>query len=538
MSTLELHGLTRRYGALTALHDLTLTVEAGARHALIGTNGAGKTTVVNLIAGTVRPTGGRIVLDGRTITHTGVTARARLGIGRTWQHPAVLRPLTAAENVALALTPTILPGSAGKRGLPGWPRPFGQGSSPTRPWLAAGRRRRQLLRDRIAVALDRVGLLADADRPAGELSYGRQRFLEIGIVLAANPRLLLLDEPSAGLDPHDVDRLADLISTLPEQVTVLLIDHRLDLVWHVAATVTALDQGRHLTTGTPAQVRADEAVQRAYLTGGTTPPPPRTACPGRTAAPARLLHVNGLHAVYDGAPVLRGIDLHVDAGEAVAILGRNGAGKSTLLSAIAGLHPSVTARSVFLDGVAVPADPHRAAALSIGIVPQTRRLFTGLTVQDHLRAAAAVARPPGTLPRWTVGDVLTRFPRLRDRLRHQPAELSGGEQQMLALARALLTNPRLLLLDEPSEGLAPAIVAELTATVGALAEAGMGVLLAEQHLHLVAQVADRIVVLDHGRAALSVTAAERDEPHLRERLAALAGLAPHTPAQQQDGDGR
>ncbi|MEV6927451.1 ATP-binding cassette domain-containing protein [Dactylosporangium sp. NPDC051485] len=510
MSMLELHGVTRRYGGLTALSDLTLTIPTGYRHALIGTNGAGKTTVVNLIAGTIRPSSGRIVLDGRTITHTGVTRRARHGIGRTWQHPAILRPLTVAENVALAVTPSTAPSI-----LPAWTK-----------LTTAARVRRHQLRDRVAAALDRVGLLADADRTAGELSYGQQRFLELGVVLAANPRLLLLDEPSAGLDPHDVDRLGDLITNLPADVTVLLIDHRLDLIWRTATTVTALDQGHHLATGTPAQIRANDEVQRAYLTGGTTPPPARVARTVRAADCSPLLRVDALRADYDGAPVLRGVDVHVDAGEVVAVLGRNGTGKSTLLSSIAGLHRSATADRMLLDGVVVPTDPYRAAALGVAVVPQTRRLFTGLTVQDHLRGAAAVARPAGTRQRWTTGDVFTLFPRLRERLHHRAGQLSGGEQQMLAVARALLINPRLLLLDEPTEGLAPAVIDALAATVGVIAARGVGILLAEQHLQFVAQLADRFVVLEHGYIAMTAPVAGLGDPAHRGRLDALLGVQP------------
>ncbi|MET7397371.1 ATP-binding cassette domain-containing protein [Dactylosporangium sp. NPDC005572] len=490
MTMLELHELTRRYGGLTALDGLTLTVEAGARHAVIGPNGAGKTTLVNLIAGTVRPSGGRIVVDGRAVTRHGVARRARAGIGRTYQHPAVPAPLTVAETVALAV-----PARAGRR-------------------------------DRVAAVLDEAGLLPNADRPAGQLPYGQQRVLELATVLARRPRLLLLDEPSAGLDQADVDRLARLLAGLPGHVTVLLIDHRLDLVWRVATTVTVLDLGRHLRTADPAIIRADAAVQEAYL-GATDPAQPRTTRHATTGA--QVLTVVGLDAHHGGAPVLHKIALHISGGEIVGVLGRNGAGKSTLLTSIAGLHRARTPHSVHLAGQPVPREPGGAAALGIAIVPQHRRLFTGLTVAEHLHSAAT--RPPaGQAPRrWSVADVVALFPRLRERLGHRAGQLSGGEQQMLAIARAVLTGPRLLLLDEPSEGLAPAIVAELAAAVGVLAEAGIAVLLAEQHLHLVARLADQIEVLDHGRVALSVDTAEYDEPELRNQLAGLAGLTTEAP---------
>ncbi|WP_433616975.1 ATP-binding cassette domain-containing protein [Dactylosporangium sp. CA-139114] len=493
---LELHELTRRYGGLTALDELTLTVDTGAKHAVIGPNGAGKTTVVNLIAGTVRPSAGRIIVDARTITGHGVARRARAGIGRTYQHPALPAPLTVAETIALAI-----PARAGRL-------------------------------DQVAVILDQAGLLPDADRRVGELPYGRQRVLELATVLARRPRLLLLDEPSAGLDQPEIDRLAELLAALPGNVTVLLIDHHLDLVWRAATTVTVLDRGRHLRTADPATIRADAAVQHAYLgvTDVHNAAPSRPARPGHhvTTGP-QLLTVEDLDADHGGAPVLHQVTVHAGSGEIVGVLGRNGAGKSTLLNSIAGLHRTRTQHSVHLAGRPVPADPGGAAALGIAIVPQHRRLFAGLTVAEHLHSAAT--RPPvADAPRrWSVTDTLTLFPRLGERLGHRAGQLSGGEQQMLAIARAVLTGPRLLLLDEPSEGLAPVIVAELAATFGVLADAGIAVLLAEQHLHLVAQLADRIEILDHGRVALSVTTAEHDEPALRDQLAALAGLTTQAP---------
>jgi branched-chain amino acid transport system ATP-binding protein len=200
-----------------------------------------------------------------------------------------------------------------------------------------------------------------------------------------------------------------------------------------------------------------------------------------------MLSLRGVVAGYGGGHVLHGVDLVVPAGTVTAVVGPNGAGKTTLVHAIAGLVP-VAAGTVELAGTVLSGRPaHRIARAGVGLVPQGRRVFASLTVAEHFAVAG------GSPDR-----VLRLFPRLGERLRHRGDQLSGGEQQMLAVARALLRQPRLLLLDEPCEGLAPDLAARLRSLVRELAGAGMTVLLVEQDLDAVAGVADRVVTLDHG----------------------------------------
>jgi ABC-type branched-subunit amino acid transport system ATPase component len=498
---LRLNSLGRDFGGLTAVQDITLDIATGSRHAVIGPNGAGKTTVVNLIAGTLRPSRGSIVYAGRDITRASAPARARHGMARTFQHPAVFARLTVTANLALVLTHAA---------------------------QAVGTIRHRRTVDAVATRLvDDAGLAAHATTPAGQLPYGLQRRLELAMALAARPRLLLLDEPSAGLDPDDTASLTHLIHTLTADTTVLLIDHNLDLVFTVADTVTVLHHGRHLATGTPDQIRDNPQVHDAYLpTGDQTPParPPR-ATPRRPA----LLQIRGLRAGYRGAPVLDRVDLDVAAGEAVAVLGRNGAGKTTLLNTIAGLLPPHAGR-IDIAGQPLPTrrghDPARAG---LAFVPQGRRLFASLTVAEHLTAAQAANRGrPRTAPVWTVERLLNLLPALAGRLHHRAHRLSGGEQQMLALARALLTNPRLLLLDEPSEGLAPAVIGQLTTTLVQLTADGLAVLIAEQNLALATAITDRVTVLDHGRIAMTCPTPALSDPSHQRQMHALLGVADPT----------
>ncbi|WP_232667281.1 ABC transporter ATP-binding protein [Pseudonocardia sp. TRM90224] len=220
--------------------------------------------------------------------------------------------------------------------------------------------------------------------------------------------------------------------------------------------------------------------------------------------------VAGLAAGYQGHPVVDGIDLTVEPGEAVALAGRNGMGKTTTLRAVMGLaEPAVSAGSVRFGDVELHGKaPHHIARAGIGYVPQGRRIFRSLTVAEHLAVVARPARA-GYEP-WTMDRVNELFPRLAERAGQFAGTLSGGEQQMLAIARALMTNPLLVLLDEPSEGLAPQIVRQVGDIIAALHASGVGVLIAEQDLSMVRRVADRVYFLDRGTVAAQVTAAELD----------------------------
>lgn len=221
---LELHDVSVAFGGVRALDRVSLHVGAGARHALVGANGAGKTTVLNVIAGAVTPGGGRILLEGRDITRLPAHRRAQLGIARTFQTPSLFGRQSVADNVALAL----------------WRRERGR--------LLASQAWRRHIADAVDALLDQVGLTGKAHVPAASLPHGEQSLLDLAVALAGKPRLLLLDEPAAGLAPEDRCRLAELVETLPEAVAVLIVDHDSDLIDQLATAVTTLDHGRAATT--------------------------------------------------------------------------------------------------------------------------------------------------------------------------------------------------------------------------------------------------------------------------------------------------
>jgi branched-chain amino acid transport system ATP-binding protein len=226
-----------------------------------------------------------------------------------------------------------------------------------------------------------------------------------------------------------------------------------------------------------------------------------------------LLEVKGLNGYYGSAHVLQDVSFEV-GDEPLAIIGRNGMGKSTLCHALLGLLGSATGSVRFREREMMGQAPHRIAAAGLGFVPQGRRLFPSLTVDEHLRLVAG----RGNDRRWTQERVYELFPRLAERKRIGGAQLSGGEQQMLAIARALLTNPRLLIMDEPSEGLAPTVVEQLIATVRGLADEGTSLLLVEQNLGVATALADRQLVMIAGRIAAETTAADLEaDPDAQQR---------------------
>ncbi|MQA84811.1 MAG: ATP-binding cassette domain-containing protein [Streptosporangiales bacterium] len=240
---LRLDDVSWHFGRVKAVDGVSLAVERGARHAVIGPNGAGKTTLFGVVAGTLRPSAGRVLVGGRDVTRLSEHARARLGVVRTFQHSSVFLSMTALDNVALAVQ-----------------RVRGVG---TRLWLPA--RRYVEVTERALGHLESVGLADRAGESAATLSHGERRQLEVAVALAARPRLLLLDEPTAGMSVEESSRFTDVIRELPVDVTVLVIEHDLDVVFRLASHVTVLHLGRVLADGTPEEVRDSEEVQRAYL---------------------------------------------------------------------------------------------------------------------------------------------------------------------------------------------------------------------------------------------------------------------------------
>jgi ABC-type branched-subunit amino acid transport system ATPase component len=243
MPALEVQGFNRNFGALRVTRDVNLTLERGARRALIGPNGAGKTTLVNLVTGVLKPSSGKVMLDGQDITTTSQAERARRGLARTFQINQLFRGLSVLENLGLAI---------GER----------DGHS-NNMWRATGSNRAVL--DEALDHLESLRLIGDALKLVRELPYGRQRLVEIAIALAQKPRVLLLDEPAAGVPSWESHLILDVMASLDPDIAILIIEHDMDVVFRFAKQITVMVQGAVLIEGTPAEVMNDEQVKCVYL---------------------------------------------------------------------------------------------------------------------------------------------------------------------------------------------------------------------------------------------------------------------------------
>ena len=490
---LVVRDIAKSFGAVKAVRGVSFAVGERTLHALIGPNGAGKTSAFNLLSGLYRPDAGSVTLDGREVGGLEPYAITRAGIGRSFQITNLFPGLSVQENIRLAVQARH-------------PHHF----SPWRDALAV-----REIADDTAELLRWTGLSGIERAEAGSLSYGGQRLLDMGLALATRPRVLLLDEPLAGLAAAERERVGDLIKSLSADIPVLLVEHDIDRVFRLADRVTVMADGAVLVDGSVADARDDPKVQAVYLGSGTA----AIAAKPRTSAAAtdELLVMKGVNTFYGKSHILNDVDLTVRKGEVIALLGRNGAGKSTLLKTLIGIAPPSSGRIALAGQELAGLHPDRIARLGIGYVPQGRALFAGMTVAENL-GLGRLKRRTGAGIHWDESRVLEFFPRLKERWTVDAARLSGGEQQMVAVARALSGDTRLLLLDEPFEGLSPAVTEELFEAFDRLRHE-LAIILVDHHLDLALALSDRTVALERG--AVQWTGESRllrDDQELRRKV--------------------
>ena len=483
---LEVEALSVHFGGLKAVEEVSLQVREGEIVALIGPNGAGKTTLFNAISRLQKLAGGEVRFMGEDATKMSTADTARLGMARTFQSLRIYVNMTVLENVLVGCHRRERSGLwAGGLGLP------------------HQRREERRSREGAMRALAAVGLEDKAYLPAASLPYGSQRLVEVARALASEPRLLLLDEPAAGMNASErVDLVRRIRSIRDSGITVLLVEHDIELVMGISERVYVLDYGRRIAEGRPETVQNDPAVIEAYL--GPKQEHGRDICQTRdlTAGgcpePEHLLVVEHLSTSYGSIEALHGVSLSVPRGEVVAMLGANGAGKSTLLHTISGLLRPKAGSVVYQGKDITRLAPEKITARGLCQVPEGRRLFRELSVQDNLVVGSSGRKD------WkdSLGDdiayVYELFPLLGERRKQPAGTLSGGEQQMLAIGRALIGKPRLLLLDEPSMGLAPLMVERIFEALAKLNKEGLTMLMVEQSAEMALALAHRGVVLQTG----------------------------------------
>jgi branched-chain amino acid transport system ATP-binding protein len=501
LPALQVHDISVRFGGLQALSSVGLEVAAGEIHGLIGPNGAGKTTLFNVITGLQRPTQGRVHLGAHDVTGAKPHVRSRLGLGRTFQRLELFGTLSARENVQMAAEVQS--------------RKLSNGRDPAAE---------------AEYQLERAGILHVADEPTDSLPTGLARLVEMARALAASPSVLLLDEPSSGLDADETAALGQvLVQLASEGMGVLLVEHDMTLVMAICARVDVLDNGQIIARGDPATVRADVRVQEAYLgaeSDATESPAPRVAAataPASGATPdlsARETGAGGaapsatfalsaadVRAGYGRIEVLHGVSFDVPKGSALALLGPNGAGKTTLLKAISG-QLALTTGMVEVEGRRLGRNATEQLARSgVCMIPEGRSIFPNLTVAENL--LMYTFRQRGLKASWVEERAMERFPALARRRKQLAGTLSGGEQRMLSMARALTTDPQILLLDELSMGLAPLVVEELYGVVGQLVSSEqLTIIMVEQFVQTALSFADYAAIMVNGELVKRGTPAE------------------------------
>jgi branched-chain amino acid transport system ATP-binding protein len=466
--TVAVRGLTKRYGGLVAVNKVNFDLHPGAILGLIGPNGSGKSTVMKLIMGIERPSAGSIRLDGVEIAGLPAHQIARKGVGLIFQHSRPLERQTVVENIKLGLLPDSLLHLFFHPDVDLQARAIAQ----------------------------RVGLGHVIDRRPSTLAYADLRRLELAKVIARNPRVLLVDEPFAGLTLAETAIFSELIRGFRDEGrAVLLVDHNVKSVAALVDQVIALYLGERIAAGTAAEVMQNEIVRRVYLGGSIeTAARPESSFTDSTIP---LLEISEVSVLYGKAQALEKVSIHVHEGEFVSIVGINGAGKTTLFNTISGFLPF--AGSIQWDRRSLLGlSPAQIARRGIIQCPESRELFGDMTVRENLDLGAQRQTKAAAANRlaW----LLDLFPILEARHSQIAATLSGGEQQMLAIARALMTNPRLLILDEPTLGLAPIILEQLSKALEKLRlTTSITVLLGEQNVTFALPHAERVYVLERAR---------------------------------------
>ncbi|MBX9388311.1 sugar ABC transporter ATP-binding protein [Streptomonospora halotolerans] len=473
----------KSFGTVRALQDVSLELRAGEIHALCGENGAGKSTLVKTIAGVHRPDTGHIEVDGARTEFAAPADAQRAGVAVIYQEPTLFPDLSVAENIFMGRQP-----------------------------LKAGRRiDRRAMRRATEELFGRLGVRIDPDRPARGLSIADQQLVEIAKAMSFDARVLVMDEPTAALSGVEVERLFAVARSLRDSgAAVLFISHRFDEVFALCDRITVMRDGRYISTDPTADLTVDAVVRRMVGRDVATLFPKQEVEPGET-----VLEVEGLTR----AGVFADVSFTVRAGEIVALAGLVGAGRSEVVRAVFGIDRYDSGR-VRVGGKALPQGrPAAAMAAGVALVPEDRRQ-QGLVMEMSIERNATLTR------RWPLSrmGLLRRRDEERatavwaerlhlkaGRLTDAVSTLSGGNQQKVVLAKWLATEPRLLIVDEPTRGIDVGTKAEVHRLLSELAGQGIAVLMVSSELPEVLGMADRVLVMHEGRVSAELDRGEADE---------------------------
>ena len=492
-------GLTKRYGDVVAASEITLEVHKGEVLGVIGPNGAGKSTLVGMLSGATHATSGTVQFDGNDVSHMPSYKRARMGIGRTHQIPKPFRQMTVLENLMVA-------------------RHYGARSS-----SGGG------VHTECETILREMGLWDVAHVKAEDLTLLQLKRLELARTLALEPRILLMDEIGAGLVESEILELIEVIKALRHRVeAIVIIEHIMDVITECSDRVAVLDFGKLIADGPVQKVLAEPEVVSCYLGTGCEALVPRVTPHEVKEDATPILTLDHVSTGYGHFKALSDISFDVHHGEVVALLGTNGAGKTTAARVISGMIP-VTEGRIELAGKDITAlVSHDVARRGLAHCMEGRHIFADLSVHENLVLAGSVKKE-GMQER--LDRVYDLFDVLAERRNKSGKQLSGGQQQMLAIGRALMADPEIIIFDEIALGLAPTTVDRLYDTLVKIRDEGTTMILIEQNVERGLSLADRVFVLEKGTIALGGTPDElRGDPRLEALYMGEAQAEELTPA--------
>ncbi|NOT62025.1 MAG: sugar ABC transporter ATP-binding protein [Acidobacteria bacterium] len=480
--------ISKSYAGVQALRAASFDLRAGEVHALVGENGAGKSTLIKIITGAVVADGGTLTINDELVTQHDTAQAKRLGIAAIYQQPALFADLTVAENIAY-------------------------GNEPVSLWRRVDWRARH---EHSAALLARVGANIDPERRAGNLTMPEQQLVEIARALSANAKILILDEPTASLGEADTQNLFRVIGELRAQgVAMIYISHRLEELAQIADRVTVLRDGQTIETHAMRDVTRDDLIRLMIGRELSAVFPKRAVKHGDAVLELRNVTCAAAN-VYD-------INLQIRAGEIVALAGLIGAGRTELARVLFGLTPADSGE-IRLNGERITINsPEAAIAHGIAYVPEDRRqhgVILPLAIDQNITLASLPAN--GWLnfsaERQQAAALVEQLGVKTPSIFNAASNLSGGNQQKVALAKWLATKPRVMILDEPTQGIDVGAKAEIHRLMGDLAAQGMAVLMISSELPEVLGMSDRIAVMHAGRIVGELSREEATQ----ERVLAMA----------------
>ncbi|MFF5297685.1 sugar ABC transporter ATP-binding protein [Paractinoplanes globisporus] len=480
---LEVHDVSKSFGAVAAVQGVSFPLYGGEAHALVGENGAGKSTIVKMLAGVHRPDTGTLRVNGADVEFAGPADAKAAGIAVIYQEPTLFPDLSVAENIAM-------------------------GNQPLTRLRQIDRKAMHATAERLFA---RLGVHLDPTRPARGLSIADQQLVEIAKALSSEARILIMDEPTAALSAVEVERLFAVVRSLRDEgAAILFISHRFEEITELCERVTIMRDGKHVATEMVADLSVDDMIRRMVGRDLSALFPKQEVEPGEV-----MLEVSSLSR----AGVFRDISFDVRAGEIVALAGLVGAGRSEVVQAVFGVDPYDSGIVKIRGKRLKPGNPRAAMAAGMALVPEDRRqqgLVMDLSIERNVtlpreRKLARLGLLFGGAERraaakWT-RQLQTKLGRLSDAV----STLSGGNQQKVVLAKWLSTAPQLLIVDEPTRGIDVGTKAEVHRLMSSLAADGLAVLMVSSELPEVLGMADRVIVLREGRVAAVLNRDEATE---------------------------